>query len=161
MLFIFDIDGTLADLSHRLHFIGATPTTHVQYDKATQEKDWAGFHAACVDDKPIFEVITIARALANGWHTVVYSTGRSEDTRGLTRDWLGKYRLPDYDNIYMRTTGDWREDFVVKSELLDKILLHYKVTPEELGGAFEDRQQVVKMYRERGVKVFQVADGNF
>jgi hypothetical protein len=61
----------------------------------------------------------------------------------------------------MRIEKDWREDFVVKSELLDKILLYYKVTPEELGGAFEDRQQVVKMYRDRGIKVFQVAEGAY
>jgi hypothetical protein len=48
---------------------------------------------------------------------------------------------------------------VVKSELYDQILLNF---PKPIiGGVFEDRQQVVRMYRDRGLKVFQVADGNF
>ena len=57
----------------------------------------------------------------------------------------------------MRTEGDHREDFVIKAELLgDSFFLGGK-----LGGAFEDRQQNVDMFRERGIKVFQVAKGDF
>ena len=59
----------------------------------------------------------------------------------------------------MRPDGDHREDSVVKSELFDQINAAY--ANEKLGGVFEDRQQVVDMYRARGVRVFQVAKGNF
>jgi hypothetical protein len=157
VIFIVDLDGTVADITHRLHFIGATETKYVPYKDT---KDWEGFHNACVDDAPIWTVITVVRALAKAGHTIVYSTGRGEQSRLLTMQWLEKYRVP-FSTVYMRKQGDHREDYVVKGEFLDQILAHYKVTEKELGGAFEDRQQVVKMYRGRGVKVFQVADGNF
>lgn len=50
---------------------------------------------------------------------------------------------------------------MVKSELLDNIMHEYGEGLGGYGGAFEDRQQVVDMYRERGLRVFQVAKGDF
>jgi hypothetical protein len=148
MLFIFDIDGTIADLTHRLRFIQQEPPA------------WDVFYAAAGDDKPIFEVITVARALSSAGHTIVYSTGRSEDIRGITVAWLLKYRLP-LGLVFMRKSRDHRDDNVVKSELLDTIMHHYGEDLTGYGGVFEDRQQVVDMYRARGLKVFQVAKGDF
>jgi hypothetical protein len=143
MIYIFDIDGTLSDASHRLHFIQKEP------------KDWTGFFSAAVDDQPIWEVITVARAL-HAAHEIVLVTGRSESIRALTRQWLIKYRVP-FSLLLMRKEGDHREDYVVKAELLeDSMFLGGKI-----GGAFEDRQQVVDMYREKGIKTFQVAKGDF
>ncbi len=146
MIFVFDIDGTLADILHRLHFIQEKPA------------NWPAFFAASADDKPIWEVIAIARALAKAGNTLVMSTGRSADIRKITEDWLRKYRIPFHD-VYMRNVGDHREDNIVKSELYDQILDHYNIS--KVDGVFEDRQQVVDMYRERGVRVFQVAKGDF
>lgn len=148
MIYIFDIDGTIADLSHRLHFI--------QQDKP----DWDAFFNAAGDDKPIFEVITVARALSTAGHPIVYSTGRSEVIRNITDRWLAKYRLPK-GTMFMRSAGDHREDNVVKGELLDKIMHLYGAWLGGYGGVFEDRQQVVDMYRARGLRVFQVAKGDF
>jgi len=63
----------------------------------------------------------------------------------------------------MRKEGDHREDNIVKSELLDQILTQYPQVKEQfkIAGVFEDRQQVVDMYRARGLRVFQVAKGDF
>ena len=146
MIYIFDIDGTLTDLTHRLHFVQG------------ETKNWDAFYKACEDDGPIFETITVARALSSAGNVIVYSTGRSEDIRGLTISWLSKYRLP-ISTLYMRKSKDHREDYVVKSELYDQILLHFPKFV--IGGVFEDRQQVVDMYRARGLRVFQVAKGDF
>lgn len=157
MVYIFDIDGTVANLSHRLHFIGATATSFVT-EKDSAGKDWDSFFAAAYADTPIFEVITVARALEKAGHKILYSTGRREDCRTVTLTWLHKYRLP-VGLLFMRKNEDHREDNVVKSELLDQILNIYNA--EEIGGIFEDRQQVVDMYRTRGFRVFQVAPGNF
>jgi phosphoglycolate phosphatase-like HAD superfamily hydrolase len=146
-LFIFDIDGTLADLTHRLHFITG------------ETKDWQGFHDACPADKPIFEVISIARALDAAGRTIVYSTGRMASGHANTVAWLRKYRLPQCDRIYMRPTGDFRDDTVVKLELLNMIKADYP--SEVICGAFEDRDRVVEMYRANGVRAFQVAKGTY
>lgn len=157
MTYVFDIDGTLADLSHRLHFIGAGPNTFVP-ETSAPEKDWDGFFAASAHDKPIFQVIMVARALAQAGHQIIYSTGRKESIRGITVEWLNKYRCP-VGHLYMRKEDDHREDNVVKSELFDQILAASPM--DSIAGVFEDREQVVKMYRDRGVKVFQVAPGKF
>ena len=93
MVFIFDLDGTLCDNSHRLKFIQG------------EVKDWEGFHSLQGDDKPIWEVITVARALATAGQTLIYVTGRMEKGRNITQSWLDKYRLPK-GALLMRKDGD-------------------------------------------------------
>jgi len=144
-IYIFDIDGTLADLTHRLHFIQQKPV------------DWDAFFKACPGDAPIQDVIDVAITLDIN-NIIIFSTGRSEAVCEETRYWLGKHGLP-WGKLYMRTEGDHREDSIVKSELLDRILRDYD--NYHIAGVFEDRQQVVDMYRARGLRVYQVAKGDF
>ena len=159
MIYIVDVDGTVADISHRLHFIDASQAKHVDQAK-NPTKDWEGFFAAAVDDKPIFEVIAVVRALYNQGHTIAISTGRPSNSNHSagTVKWLQKYRVNNH-GVFMREAGDHREDYVVKEELLDQIIARFP--GQALGGAFEDREQVVAMYRKRGLRVFQVAEGKF
>lgn len=144
-MYIFDIDGTIADCGHRLHYIQDKP------------KNWKAFYAACVNDAPIWPVINLLKDL-QAKNSIVYSTGRSEECRLQTVAWLTELNLPSH-SLYMRKQNDYREDFIVKEELLERIKEVYKTDPVQ--GIFEDRQQVVDMYRAKGLKVFQVADGKF
>jgi phosphoglycolate phosphatase-like HAD superfamily hydrolase len=145
MIYIFDIDGTLADISHRLHFIQKEP------------KDWRGFFAACPKDEPIRPVIEIAKALALH-HTIIMITGRSDEIEEQTSLWLNEHYIFIGD-LLMRKAGDHREDSIVKAELLDRLLRERPGA--NIAGVFEDRKQVVDMYRAKGLRVFQVAEGNF
>jgi hypothetical protein len=145
MLYVFDLDGTLCDLSHRLHFIERSP------------KDWSSFYKACVNDSPIMEVIEIAHLLQNVGHVIAIVSGRSDEVESETSRWLQDHRI-NYDFLLMRKAGDYRQDYIVKSELLDELIKRW---PKPIGGIFEDRKQVVDMYRARGLRVFQVAEGNF
>lgn len=147
MKFIFDIDGTLADCTHRLHWI-----QHKPYD-------WGAFFRDCIGDHPIEEVIDLLRELANE-NQIFIITGRSDEIRDETSEWLLD-RGVLFDRMYMRKKGDHREDCVVKSELLDQLLKDCKITIDQIGGMFEDRQQVVDMFRARGLRVYQVAKGDF
>lgn len=52
-LYIFDLDGTLADLTHRLHFL----------ENKTDKRRWDKFHAACSKDKPKYNVIWLFNTL--------------------------------------------------------------------------------------------------
>ncbi len=153
MIYIFDIDGTLADLSHRLHLITRKP------DHTPNAADWRAFFAACPNDKPIDEVIRVARILWDAGYGIVLISGRSDEVEAATTSWLVKHDV-QFSGLYMRKQGDHREDSVVKSELLDQ-LIKDRPGGVEIGGVFEDRKQVVDMYRARGLRVFQVADGNF
>ena len=97
MIYIFDIDGTLADISHRLHFIKKEP------------KDWKGFFEACSLDKPIPEVIAVMNALQAAKHTILVVTGRSSEIRDETYRWLNKHSALHH-GLYMRNEGDHRTD---------------------------------------------------
>lgn len=146
MIYIFDIDGTIADLTHRLHFI------------SNGQKDWDGFFAACDDDLPIETVITTARLLKKAGATILFVSGRSDVVRDKTFQWLKDFEVP-FDALYMRKAGDHRQDNIVKAELLDELTKTWDTG--QVIGVFEDRNQVVEMYRERRFRVFQVAAGDF
>jgi len=146
--YIFDIDGTLAEISHRLHFIGKEP------------KDWVGFFAACSDDKPIQDVIEVARALGlfvKPTPRIIYLTGRSDAVRRETQYWLfHKHHLP-MGEVIMRKDGDHRPDTQTKRELMEKIVAEGDV----IAGVFEDRPSVCRVWREMGLTVFQMSDKEF
>lgn len=142
--YLFDIDGTLADCSHRLH--------HIQ----KQPKDWTSFFAACGDDAPIPHVIGIAKSLAQFDHIVLVS-GRSDECRDATQVWLRSHLGSFWSSLYMRKAGDHRNDDIVKGELLDAVLAD-KWQPIM---AFDDRDRVVAMWRARGIPCAQVAPGDF
>lgn len=144
--YIFDIDNTLADCSHRLHFITG------------DKKDWDAFYAACIDDKPIEDVCRVCREICFG-RSVIFLTGRPEKYRQCTFDWIKENDLPldDRDVLLMRKDGDHRPEYEIKREIYEqKIKDNYKVI-----GVFEDRQQCVDMWRSLGLTVFQVANGDY
>jgi len=141
-VYIFDIDGTLSDASHRMH--------HIQKDP----KDWDAFFDACADDPPHGHIVSLAVTLAK--HTpIIFVSGRAERCRNATASWLARYGLGG--QLYMRADGDHAPDTDIKSAVLDLILAQGNV----LIMAFDDRDSVVKMWRERGVPCAQVAPGDF
>ena len=133
--YIFDIDGTLADMGNR--------RGPFEFDKVD-------------GDKPVEAVVMAAHALhVNGCKIVVMS-GRDDSCEALTRQWLDDWAIP-YDALFMRKTGDRRKDSIMKLELFDKHVRYaYNVV-----GVFDDRTQVVEMWRTLGIPCFQVAPGDF
>jgi len=143
MLICFDIDGTLADLSHRLHYWRDSP------------KNWNMFKSEMVNDTPIEQIAYIAREIWFSGHNVILCSGRGEESRKVTEDWLKKHGI-EYSGLYMRPEKDYRSDDIVKKELLDKIVNDYGRKPDLW---FDDRPRVVKMLRENGVFVVDVYQG--
>lgn len=144
---LMDIDGTVADIRHRLHFIKDKP------------KNWDAFFKACKDDTPFKHMKTIVGAL---WSVgrVLYVSGRPERCRNDTQEWLKKHGFNTSlfpAGLYMRADGDYRDDSIVKYELLQKI----KADGYHPIMAFDDRNCVVKMWRENGIPCAQVAEGDF
>lgn len=86
-------------------------------------------------------------------------SGRSESCEEATIEWLYKHKVP-FTSLYIRKLKDHRHDDIVKAELLADVMKDWR---EDLPiiGVFEDRKQVVDMYRAHGLRVFQVAEGNF
>src|SRR5215203_4392556 len=78
--YLFDLDGTLADCTHRLHHI------------KTSRKNWNAFFAACTKDGPIPHMVELARHLSKV-EKVVFCSGRSDQVRGETEQWLKDHGL--------------------------------------------------------------------
>jgi predicted kinase len=109
------------------------------------------------DDRPNPAVITAVRAMHAFGHHIVFCTGRSDDCRETTELWLAQHVNVPYRELFMRVTGDTRRDSIVKAEIFEREIRHrWAVT-----GVFDDRAQVVRMWRSLGLTVFQVAEGNF
>jgi predicted kinase len=108
------------------------------------------------EDGPNAPVIAAVRAMHAAGHEVVFCSGRSDDARDATAAWLDEHVGVPYAGLFMREHGDQRRDSVVKAEIFDKeIRSRYHVI-----GVFDDRQQVVRMWRSLGLTVYQVAEGD-
>ena len=142
--FIFDIDGTIADGSHREHLI----TRHTP-------KRWDDYFDLAYRDRPVPHMQRIVRELAKTY-TIAYVTGRVERLRDMTVAWLQEHQFPT-GYLYMRGDGDHRNDDILKAEILAEI----RRDNLEPVMAFEDRTRIVKMWRENGIPCAQVRDGDF
>jgi len=143
-LYIFDLDGTLALIEHRRHFVEG------------ENKDWPAFFQACVDDTPNEAVINIMRELYRSGQVWIFS-GRSDEVRIKTEDWLERYDIP-YTFLQMRKEGDYTPDEVLKKKWLDEMHSDFR---RVLVCVFDDRDKVVKMWRDNGITCLQVAPGGF
>ncbi|WP_433294270.1 hypothetical protein ACQPZQ_09850 [Pseudonocardia sp. CA-142604] len=106
-LAVFDIDGVLADVRHRLHHLEARP------------QRWEHFFQSADRDPLLVEGAERVRA-ALAAHDVLYLTGRPERTRRLTEDWLVRHELP-VEPLVMRADDDRRPARWVKREVLRKL----------------------------------------
>ncbi len=106
-LAVFDVDGVLADVRHRLHHLEARP------------KDWDAFFTAATDDPPLAEGVALAVESARDCE-VVYVTGRPERCRADTLAWFSRHGLPA-GQLSMRATRDHRPARLAKPQLLRRL----------------------------------------
>jgi len=135
---ICDIDGTIAEKGDRSAF------------------DWGRVG----NDKPRYEILKILEILYEKISLteryIILVSGRDQVCESETRQWLSYHNIP-YDMLYMRPKGDNRPDTVIKREIFDNhIRGKYNVLC-----VLDDRNKVVKMWRELGLTCLQVADGDF
>ena len=140
---VFDLDGTLADCSHRLHHIKG------------ETKDWDAFYASVKYDAPIPEMVKLCKSL-HVLNKIVICTGRSDVCKNDTVDWLWTNGL-QCDALFMRKANDRRPDYVVKLDLLKQM----RISGFDPYMVFEDRSQVVKMWRDAGIRCLQVCEGDY
>lgn len=91
-LAVFDVDGVLADVRHRLHHLDRRP------------KNWNAFFRAAVDDPTLPEGLALVAEAAQDCE-VVYVTGRPERCRADTLAWFARHGLPE-GALHMRSDSD-------------------------------------------------------
>jgi phosphoglycolate phosphatase-like HAD superfamily hydrolase len=141
---IFDIDGTLADHSHRLHYI------------ENKKKDWDNFYEACDKDTPIQPTIDINLMFYQAGYEIILLTGRRESTRNKTIEWCHQHGIK-FDMLLMRRNHDYRQDTIFKKESVEK---HVKEL-DLIHSIFEDRKKVVNMWRDLGIQCYHVTEGDY
>ena len=161
-----DVDGTVADLKHRRKYVAMKP------------KNYPAFERGIPFDTPIQWVIdAVARLYDAGW-TVVMCTGRRETQGDATKKWLAdhgvkyhafyirpefEYEVPGDPTSPVKLTKkgkpkpDYRHDYIIKAELLAQA----RKDGFDPDVVFDDRDQVVEMWRENGIPVVQTAEGDF
>ena len=141
-LVIFDIDGTLADVSERIHHLKKKP------------KDWNAFFGGMAQDKAIRSMVRLCNILHAAGLKIILCSGRSEEHRPETVAWLEKQGV-SYHELRLRPDNDRRSDTVVKREMVADID-HNKIL-----FVVEDRSRVVEMWRSEGLVCLQCAPGEF
>lgn len=166
---ICDIDGTIADVRHRLQFIKNSDGTK------KKKPDWDSFNEACWLDKPYPDVIALVERVLGWWESahnpvgtrteplnLYFFSGRNEVAMLDTMMWLEEHmhkcgvtqwNTEEWlDHLLMRSEGDRRPDKIIKLEMAKRAGL----TPDNVLCIFDDRQTVVDMWRANGFRVMQV-----
>lgn len=131
---ICDIDGTIAHMTNRSPY------------------DWSRIGEDSLDE-------TIRNLLFTFFisgYQIIFVSGRNESCREQTQKWLDKHALNFYTGLYMRPIGNNEKDTIIKERIYEEHLKHL-----EIEFVLDDRDQVVKMWRSKGLKCLQVAEGNF
>jgi len=126
-----DLDGTIALIGDR------SP-----YDAAKCEQDLV--------NEPVRSI------LQTSGKAIIFVSGREDKFKPQTLAWLKKHHI-SFDGLHMRKSGDLRKDSIVKKEIYDEFIL------DKYNVAFvlDDRDQVVRVWRDLGLTCLQVDYGDF
>jgi len=147
-----DLDGTLCQIDHRLHFV----------KRPVGEKDWKSFFEALEQDAVRSEVYGMLWDHAKAGRTIVFLSGRPDTYRDRTLAWFFKNTTgwvgPELGvrpfTLLMRRAGDHRPDDEVKKELL---LQHFPL--DAIYEVIDDRPSVLRMWASLGMNVVDVGQG--
>lgn len=143
---IFDLDGTIALVDHRRHLV-----------QGVDSPDWDAFNEACEFDEPNHALIDIMHMLDDQDDTIIrIFSGRSDKVIDKTIEWLKNHNVP-YRTLTMRREDDHRPDEVIKEIWLKD----FQAKGDNIVCTYDDRDRVVKMFRDNGIPCFQVNYGNF
>jgi predicted kinase len=164
---IVDMDGTLSDSTERQKYVtGKCPVcdgTGWESGGDWQcehcgglgkiKKDWDAFFRNAGQDPVNPFVYDLVWAFAKANYQIVIVSGRPMDQCGAaTEKWLLDRCVP-YSYLFMRHSGDNRDDTIVKKEILDKM------PKDKIFCAIDDRPRIIRMWKENGINVINVGKG--
>lgn len=142
--YIFDVDGTLANVDPYLHHVRGS------------NRDYDAFHEASIGALPNIEVVQMLNNAVSDQHAILIVTSRKEKYRGLTSMWLAKNNIRSH-ALFMRADDDSRPDYEAKKDMLDKINTLWDVVH-----AVDDNPNVIRLWEENNIPTTKIGfwDGN-
>ena len=137
---IFDMDGTLADVSSIRHYL-----KRFDDSKRRNIKDFNAFHAESVNVPPHFHVVNAAQMARVLGHDILVVTARKHMWRHHTAWWLAMHNVPS-DMLMMRGNDDNRKDYEVKRDMLETISKNWRVIH-----AWDDNPSIIQLWQENNI----------
>lgn len=139
---VVDLDGTLAEISHRLHFI--SDKKHANWDK---------FFKECMNDTPNEWCLNLVLAMKRAGYNIVIVSARSKLVLNETRAWLDKIGLPGIELNMVREINEYTPDPILKLKWLNQF------DKSRILFVLDDRDRVCKMWVEQGLQVLNCGQG--
>ena len=130
-----DIDGVLADPTHRLHHLDQRP------------KNWSAFFADAHLDAPLAAGLTAVNELMNAGIQIRYVSGRPRYMADQTRSWLARHDLPD-GPMHLRPARDYRPAPELKLSVYQELAQEF-----EIHQILDDDVRVFDRLRDEGFPV--------
>ena len=138
-IILCDIDGTVADNSHRQHFLEG-------------KKDWDDFFDALDLDEPIYEIINKMNDEHNQGREIIFLTGRPERYRDPTENWLKQYfNFPL--RVVMRPNDNKKNKLLTKKEMFEQ---NFNI--DEIFYVIDNDEDLLNMWTDMQLKVVGVTD---
>lgn len=133
-----DIDGTIADTDHRVHYVKVPEG---------EKKNWKGFFSEMHLDPVRKDVQKILIDYYNQGKTIIFLSARPDIYKDVTLKWLADNFLTFAYTIIMRPSHDKRPDNEVKKDMFnmyfpDKGVIH---------AVLDDRPSIIRVWKELGL----------
>lgn len=141
---IFDLDGVLADVRHRIHYVDP---------KVSKKLNWDIFFEECVNDIPNKDMIKLLKVFVEKGYRIYILSGRSTAVKKETLEWFDYYNIP-FDFMFLRPIKNYEMDYKLKKKWIEEIIGlegKYKVFM-----VFDDNEENIEMFRNAGIHAFHV-----
>jgi hypothetical protein len=138
---IYDMDGTLCDISGIRHYV----------ERPKGKKNFDAFHRESINAPAHQWVVDDARARHAAGMPVFIVTAREMKWLYTSMVWLSEKNVP-YEDIYMRRNKDYRKDVIIKREILAQIR-HRGFNPVI---AHDDNPSIIELWESEGIETVVV-----
>lgn len=133
---ICDLDGTLCDHKHRVHYAWL--------------QQWVHYNSRCRYDQVNIDVRNFLEEAESKDFKIIFLTGRSEEYRNMTIEWLNSnISLKNYD-LLMRKNEDFTRSDKMKRAILEKFFEGRDIS-QEVYKAIDDDEACCRMFHAMGV----------
>lgn len=144
IVLVLDLDGTLIDNNKRFEdFL----KKHKRFDKKNLHIFFS--RERVLKDKPLIDILKVQKLIEKADHAVLL-TGRNEEFRDQTREWLDNYGISKNIKLFMRP----KNSGPVKSHVVKEKILKNDIMNLFEGASFvfiDDEPKNLKMFSDYGI----------